>query len=70
MEEKMDNFRATMIAEGVFEATKAEQANAWSHLIKTGLCWRLQGFFGRTASRLIEEGVFSRTGEILIEVED
>ena len=28
---------------------------AWQHLIATGICWRLQGWFGRTAMSLIEQ---------------
>ena len=28
---------------------------AWQHLIDTGICWRLQGWFGRTAASLIEQ---------------
>lgn len=53
----MDTFTATMIAEGVDEADEATQIEAWQHLINTGTCWRLQGWFGRTARSLIESGV-------------
>lgn len=54
----MDSYTATGIAEGFIEAKSREQAiEAWQHLIDTGLCWRLQGWFGRTAEMLIEEGV-------------
>ena len=30
---------------------------AWQHLIDTGLCWQLQGWFGRTARDLIDNGI-------------
>lgn len=53
----MDIFDATMIAEGVEEADSEEQyLSAWQKLIDTGVCWQLQGFFGRAASKLIESG--------------
>lgn len=53
----MDNYTAAMIAEGAQEAESPEQyLEAWQHLIDTGLAWTLQGFFGRTATRLIEAG--------------
>lgn len=54
----MDDFTATGIAEGFIEPESEEQVReAWQHLVDTGLCWRLQGWFGRTAKRLIETGV-------------
>jgi hypothetical protein len=45
-----------MIAEGVESATEEEQLEAWQYLIDTGLCWQLQGWFGRTARDLIARG--------------
>ena len=57
----MNDYRAVAIAEGFEEAdTVQELVAAWQHLIDTGLAWRLQGHFGRTAQRLINEGVCRR----------
>jgi len=53
----MDSFTAIGIAEGFVEAESEEQViEAWQHLIDTGMAWSLQGWFGRTAMHLIEEG--------------
>ena len=53
----MDRVTAVMIAEGVEEAESEEQyLEAWQILIDTDLCWQLQGYFGRTATALIEGG--------------
>ena len=55
---KLTNLEATMIAEGVQEPESDEQyIQAWQHLIDTGLAWSLQGFFGRTASVMIQQGL-------------
>lgn len=54
----MNDMTAIDIAEGFIEPESEKQyIAAWQHLINTGLCWRLQGWFGRTAIRMIEDGV-------------
>ena len=54
----MSPFDATGIAEGWIEAESEDQIiEAWQTLIDTGLAWQLQGFFGRTANDLIQQGV-------------
>ncbi len=55
---KMTDLEATLIAEGAQEAESDEQyIAAWQHLIDTGLAWSMQGFFGRTASVMIQNGL-------------
>ena len=54
----MDTFEAVGIAEGFIEAeSEAQVIEAWHHLHDTGTAYSLQGWFGRTATQLIEEGV-------------
>ena len=56
----MKDFEAVMIAEGAENVvSEDEYIAAWQHLIDTGICWRLQGWFGRTASAMIEGGYCS-----------
>lgn len=65
---KMDNYLATGLAEGFEEGTNEERIAAWQHLVDTGLAWRLQGSFGRTAVQLLQAGIIqdnSRAGEAL-----
>lgn len=32
---------------------------AWQHLVDTGIVWKLQGFYGRNASQMIEAGILT-----------
>ena len=54
----MTNYQAVAIAEGFEEAKSEEQVQkAWQQLHDTGLAYKLQGWFGRTARNLIEQGI-------------
>jgi len=56
----MDNYTATGLAEGFIEAESEEQIiEAWQYLHDTGIAYSLQGWFGRTAQQLIQEGVIN-----------
>ena len=58
---KMDNYTAIGLAEGFIEAESEDQIiEAWQYLHNTGLAYELQGWFGRQATWLIEEGVIQK----------
>jgi hypothetical protein len=53
----MNTFDAVGIIEGFVDSDSEEQVlEAWQTLVDTGMAWQLQGWFGRTARHLIEEG--------------
>ena len=57
---KLDDYTAVGLAEGFIESESEEDViKAWQHLVDTGLAWRLQGWFGRTANDLIEQGIIN-----------
>ena len=57
---KMTQFDAIGIAEGFLECDSEEQyLAAWQYLVDSGLAWNLQGWFGRTASELIDAGLIN-----------
>ena len=52
---------AVALAEGQVEGTREEQLEAWQYLLDSGLVWQLQGWFGRTAMDLIEQGLIEQS---------
>lgn len=60
---QMTPYRACECAEGFGSgenATLKEVAASWQYLVDTGLCWQLQGWYGRNAVTLIENGIISK----------
>ncbi len=54
----LDSYTACSICEGFAdsEPTERELNASWQYLVDTGLCWQLQGWYGRGATDLIEAG--------------
>lgn len=48
---------ATMIVTGIDQVDNDTMIEAWQKLIDTAIIWKLEGYYGRTAARLIEEGL-------------
>ena len=48
---------AVGLAEGWIEGKDSEVIEAWQYLVDSGMAWQLQGWFGRTATHLIREGI-------------
>lgn len=55
----MDAFTATGMAEGWLDATEEQQIEAWQYLVDSGVAWQLQGWFGRQAVAMIDEGLIT-----------
>lgn len=53
----VDTMDAISIVEGIEDASIEKQLDAWQQLVDSGLCWRLQGWYGRTATQLIDQGL-------------
>ena len=59
----MDTYTAVALVEGLDDSASEEQIlAAWQYLIDTRVVWRLQGYFGRQAMVLINEGLCSAPG--------
>ena len=60
-ERELDVMTAVGLAEGFIrprtDNPDAEIVAAWQHLVDTGVVWQLQGWYGRTAAAMIENGV-------------
>ena len=58
-----DSLSAIIAIEGD-DCTPQEEVEAWAYLISTKKVWDLQGFYGRTARSLIDEGYIQEDGTI------
>lgn len=59
----MTDYLACAIAEGFGEgegATRERQIEAWQYLHDTRLAYKLQGWFGRAVTDLIEQGIIKK----------
>ena len=59
----MTSYLACAIAEGFCEgegASEKDQLTAWQYLHDTRRAYSLQGWYGRTASSLIEQGLIKK----------
>ena len=52
-------YRAVGLAEGFEQGTEKEIIEAWQFLHDSGHAYELQGWFGRTARDLIEQGIIN-----------
>ena len=52
-------FAAIAVVEGDDLATEERQLEAWQWLVDHGYAYHLQGWYGRTASHLIEAGLIT-----------
>ena len=63
----MNDYEATGLAEGFISAESEEQIiDAWQHLHDTGLAYKLQGWFGRTAQELLKRGIITIVTSLLL----
>jgi len=51
----MNTFSAVALIESN-EGDWADHLEAWQLLVDTGICWQLQGWYGRAARDLIAQG--------------
>lgn len=53
----MTDIEAIDIIESVDDEDQSSVIEAWQALIDSGTVWQLQGFYGRMAQRLIDQGL-------------
>jgi hypothetical protein len=61
---KMDNMIDAMMAWESGTLDNWSEIKLFQHLIDTGEAWQLQGFYGRHATELLQEGICHAAAEI------
>ena len=59
----MDDLTSKLITYEEGHLSDEETIDLFQHLVDTGLVWSLQGFYGRTAAFLIEQGYITSKKE-------
>lgn len=59
-----------MAYEGGTLTTERQLVEGFAGLIRSGAAWTLQGHYGRAAIHLINKGVVSKSGDILVTFDD
>ncbi len=59
-----DLHAAIDVIEGIEDASIDEQLQAWQSLVDSGLAWQLQGWYGRTATQLIQQGLINPPAKV------
>lgn len=52
------------------ELSEIDEIKMFSSLVKSGMAWQLQGMYGRNAMAMIQNGILSKTGEILVNLDE
>ena len=55
----MSTLDAIRIIEEETNASEQDTVKAWQCLVDTGVVWQLQGWYGRVAQSLIEDGLIT-----------
>jgi hypothetical protein len=59
-----DLHAAIDVIEGIEDASIDEQLQAWQSLVDSGVVWQLQGWYGRTATQLIQQGLINPPAKV------
>ena len=52
------------------EITEADEIKLFKNLVDSGLVWKLQGFYGRYAQKMIEEGIIDNQEQLFSDIID
>ena len=62
---KITSYEAVGLAGGFIEGTEDRILEAWQYLQDTGLAYKLQGWFGRTAAVMVDQEIIKQKSNII-----